>query len=52
MHRARTADDYYANAQPGKTKNLRQWRMTSAAEIRPAAVKRYLKEAKASARRA
>lgn len=52
MHRARTTDDYYADAQPGKTKDLRQWRMTSAAEIKPAVVKRYLKEAKANAGRA
>ena len=33
------------NAQPGKTKSLRQWRMTSAKEIKPAAIKRYVKEA-------
>lgn len=39
------------NAQPGKTKDLRQWRMTSAADIRPAVIKRYLKEAKANSER-
>ena len=33
------------NAQPGKTKDLRQWRMTSAGDIKPAAIKRYVKEA-------
>ncbi len=33
------------NAQPGKTKDLRQWRMTSAGEIKPALIKRYVKEA-------
>ena len=33
------------NAQPGKTKDLRQWRMTSAKEIKPAVIKRYVKEA-------
>lgn len=40
------------NAQPGKTKDLRQWRMTSATEIKPTVVKRYLKEAIANAERA
>ena len=33
------------NAQPGKTKDLRQWRMTSASDIKPAVIKRYVKEA-------
>ncbi len=35
------------NAQPGKTKMLRQWRMNSAAEIKPVLIKRYVKEAAA-----
>ena len=33
------------NAQPGKTKDLRQWRMTSAKEIKPSVIKRYVKGA-------
>jgi len=33
------------NAQEGKTKALRPWRMTSAQDIRPAVIKRYVKEA-------
>jgi uncharacterized protein YdeI (YjbR/CyaY-like superfamily) len=33
------------NAQEGKTKALRQWRMASAREIKPAIIKRYIKEA-------
>jgi uncharacterized protein YdeI (YjbR/CyaY-like superfamily) len=33
------------NAQEGKTKALRQWRMTSAKDIKPAIIKRYAKEA-------
>ncbi len=33
------------NAQEGKTKALRQWRMTSVKDIKPAIVKRYLNEA-------
>jgi len=33
------------NAQEGKTKALRQWRMTSAKDIRPVIIKRYVKEA-------
>ena len=33
------------NAQERKTKALRQWRMTSVKDIKPAIVKRYLKEA-------
>lgn len=38
------------NAQEGKTKALRQWRMGSAADIKPQLVKRYLKEAIALAK--
>jgi uncharacterized protein YdeI (YjbR/CyaY-like superfamily) len=33
------------NAQEGKTKALRQWRMTSAKEIKSTAIKRYVREA-------
>ncbi len=33
------------NAQEGKTKALRQWRMTSARDIKPGIIKRYVKEA-------
>ena len=33
------------NAQEGKTKALRQWRMTSSSEIKPTIIKRYVKEA-------
>lgn len=33
------------NAQEGATKALRQWRMQSAKEIKPAIIKRYVKEA-------
>jgi uncharacterized protein YdeI (YjbR/CyaY-like superfamily) len=33
------------NAQEGKTQALRQWRMNSAADIKPAIVKRYVREA-------
>lgn len=33
------------NAQEGKTQALRQWRMSSAKDIRPAVIKRYVKEA-------
>lgn len=32
------------NAQEGKTRAMRQWRMTSPEEIRPAVIKRYVKE--------
>lgn len=32
------------NAQAGKTKALRQWRMSSAKDIKPAVIKRYVKE--------
>jgi uncharacterized protein YdeI (YjbR/CyaY-like superfamily) len=33
------------NAQEGKTKALRQWRMQSSKDIKPAIIKRYIKEA-------
>lgn len=33
------------NAQEGKTKALRQWRMTAASEIKPTIIKRYVKRA-------
>jgi uncharacterized protein YdeI (YjbR/CyaY-like superfamily) len=33
------------NAQEGTTKSLRQWRMQSAKDIKPAAIKAYVKEA-------
>jgi len=33
------------NAQEGKTKALRQWRMSSAGDIQPGIIKRYVKEA-------
>ncbi|MDH3748373.1 MAG: DUF1801 domain-containing protein [Gammaproteobacteria bacterium] len=36
------------NAQEGKTRALRQWRMASAKDIKPAVIKRYVKEAIAS----
>lgn len=44
---ARLADKerVLVNAQEGKTKSMRQWRMTSAKDIRPALVKAYVKEA-------
>lgn len=35
---------FLINAQEGKTKALRQWRMTSAREIKPSIIKRYVKE--------
>lgn len=35
------------NAQEGKTKALRQWRMQAAKDIKPAVIKRYVKEAMA-----
>ncbi len=37
--------DRLVNAQEGKTKALRQWRMQSAADIEPATIRRYVKEA-------
>ena len=33
------------NAQEGKTRALRQWRMTSPSDIKPRTIKRYIKEA-------
>lgn len=33
------------NAQEGKTKALRQWRMTAAKDIKPTAIKRYVRSA-------
>ena len=33
------------NAQEGRTKALRQWRMTSAKDIKPAIIRRYVREA-------
>lgn len=38
-------DGVLVNAQEGKTKAMRQWRMTAAKDIRPALVKAYVKEA-------
>jgi len=38
-------DKVLINAQEGKTRALRQWRMTDAAEIKPAVIKRYVKDA-------
>ena len=35
------------NAQEGKTKALRQWRMTSRSDIKPATIRRYVKAATA-----
>jgi uncharacterized protein YdeI (YjbR/CyaY-like superfamily) len=35
------------NAQEGKTKSMRQWRMTKAADIRPATIRSYVREAAA-----
>lgn len=37
--------DVLINAQPGKTKMLRQWRMNSAKEIKSTVIKRYVKQA-------
>lgn len=39
------SDRVLVNAQEGRTKALRQWRMTAANEIKPAVIKRYVKEA-------
>ncbi len=49
---ARLADKQgvLVNAQEGKTKSMRQWRMTKASDIKPAAIKAYVKEALALAR--
>ena len=38
-------DEVLINAQEGKTKALRQWRMTSCRDINQARIKRYVKEA-------
>lgn len=38
------------NAGEGRTRGLRQWRMTSAAEVRPALVKKYVMEAMKNAK--
>lgn len=37
--------DVLINAQEGKTKALRQWRMTSPKDIRPQQIRRYVREA-------
>jgi uncharacterized protein YdeI (YjbR/CyaY-like superfamily) len=42
-------DRVLVNAQEGKTRALRQWRMTSADDIKPAMIRHYLKEAIAHA---
>ncbi len=39
--------DVLINAQTGKTKALRQWRMSSAKDIKPGIIKRYVNEAMA-----
>jgi uncharacterized protein YdeI (YjbR/CyaY-like superfamily) len=39
------AEKVLVNAQEGRTKAQRQWRMTSAKQIRPALIRRYIKEA-------
>ena len=39
------SSDVLVNAQEGKTKALRQWRMTSAADIKPTVIQRYVNEA-------
>ncbi|MEZ5895838.1 MAG: YdeI/OmpD-associated family protein [Parvularculaceae bacterium] len=38
-------DKVLTNAQEGRTQAMRQWRMTSADEIRPAVLKRYISQA-------
>lgn len=38
-------DEVLINAQEGKTRALRQWRMTSPSDIKARAIKRYVKEA-------
>ena len=43
-------DKVLINAQEGKTKGMRQWRMGSKSEIKPAQIKRYVKEAMALAK--
>lgn len=37
--------DVLINAQEGKTKALRQWRMTAASDIKPSIIKSYVKQA-------
>lgn len=44
------ADKVLVNAQVGRTRAMRQWRMTSAADINPALIARYLNEAIALAK--
>lgn len=39
------SDKVLMNAQDGKTQAMRQWRMTSAKDIKPARIKQYVKEA-------
>jgi uncharacterized protein YdeI (YjbR/CyaY-like superfamily) len=39
------ASDVLLNAQEGKTRAMRQWRMTSASDIRPVLIRRYVNEA-------
>lgn len=48
---ARLSDKHgvLVNAQEGRTQSMRQWRMTAAKDIRPAAVKAYVREAMALA---
>jgi len=43
-------DGVLVNAQEGKTKALRQWRMTKAGDIKPAAIRRYVKAAETARR--
>lgn len=43
-------DGVLVNAQEGKTKSMRQWRMTKASDIRVGAVKAYVREAAALAK--
>ena len=38
-------DNVLTNAQEGRTQAMRQWRMTSAEDIRPAVLKRYVSQA-------
>lgn len=39
------SDNVLMNAQEGRTKALRQWRMTSAKDIKPGIIRRYAREA-------
>ncbi len=43
------SENVLINAQEGKTRALRQWRMTSPDQIKPRVIAKYLKEAKALA---